>query len=268
DERGALQGWKARRAALECMGAGMPDSHWRVLWALQRRHEPAEAGATLEVLARTYPRPEYFAELAASASQAPELAERALVSLYRLLRVVGALNSPSLALEMAERALRIGYPGEAAAVLDDALKAGVLPANRTDDLARVREAVQRAQASDARDRAASEAAARQAADGTGLADLGWSVVAAALAGSAPEQLRPGLEMLEQGVAKGGLRRETEARLNLAIAQYASGRRDEARATVQALARQLEAAGRPDPLAGAVRLWGLLMAAPPMLPPRS
>jgi hypothetical protein len=81
-------------------------------------------------------------------------------------------------------------------------------------------------------------------------------------------VRPGLELLEQGVAKGGLRRESEARLNLAIAQLGAGRRDDARSTVQALARQLEAAGKPDPMAPAVRLWGLFLAAPQMLAPRS
>jgi hypothetical protein len=268
DERGALQGWKARRENAERTGAGMPESHWRVLWALQRRHEPAQAGSTLEALARAYPRPEYFAELAAGASQTPELTERTLVALYRLLRVANAINSPALALEMAERALRIGYPGEAAAVLEDAQKAGVLPGNRADDLARVRDAVQRALASDERDRAASEAAARQASDGTRLADLGWAMVASLPVGSPPERVRPGLELLEQAVAKGGLRRDSEARLNLAIAQLGAGRRDDARSTVQALAKQLEAAGKPDPMASAVRLWGLFLAAPQMLPPRS
>lgn len=268
DERGALQGWKARRAAAERAGTAMPEPHWRVLWALQRRHEPAESGATLEKLALAYPRPEYFAELASGASQAPDLTERALVSLYRLLRVTGALNTPGLALEMADRALRIGYPSEAAAVLEEAQKAGVLPGNRADDLARVREAVQRAQASDERDRVASEAAARQASDGTRLADLGWAAVAAVPMGAPPERVRPGLELLEQGVAKGGLRRDSEARLNLAIAQLGAGRRDDARSTVQALAKSLEAAGKPDPMAAPVRLWGLYLSVPKMLPPRN
>ncbi len=268
DERGALQGWKARRAAAERAGVRMPESHLRVLWALQRRNEPAEAGATLESLARAYPRPEYFAELAASASQAPELTERALVSMYRMLRVIGALNTPGLALEMAERALRIGYPGEAAAVLEEVQKAGVLPGTRADDLSRVREAVQRALASDERDRAANEAAARQASDGTRLADLGWAMVGAAPIGAPAERVRPGLELLEQAVARGGLRRDSEVRLNLAIAQFSAGRRDDARATVQALARQLEAAGKPDSMAAAVRLWAVLLSAPPMLPPRN
>jgi hypothetical protein len=172
-----------------------------------------------------------------------------------------------MALEMAERTLRIGFPGEAAAVLEDAQKAGVLPGNRAEDLARLREAVQRAQATDERDRVASEAAARQAADGTRLADLGWAAVAAQPAGAPAERLGPGLEMLEQGVAKGGLRRDSEARLNLAIAQFGAGRRDAARGTVQALARQLESASAPDPMASPVRLWGLFLAAPEMLPPR-
>jgi hypothetical protein len=268
DERGALQGWKARRDEAQRAGAAMPESHWRVLWALQRRHEPTEAAATLEGLARAYPRPEYFAELAAAASQAPELSDRGLVGLYRLLRVTGALSNPALALEMAERALRIGYPGEAAAVLADAQKAGVLPGTQAADFARVREAAQRAQASDERERAANETAARQASDGTRLADLGWSAVGALPAGAPADQVQPGLVLLEQGIAKGGLRRESEARLNLAIAQLAAGRREDARRTLEALAQQLQAAGKPDQMAAAVRLWGLYAAVPAMLPPRN
>ena len=268
DERGALQGWKARREAAARAGAAMPESHWRVLWALQRRHEPAEARGTLEALARAYPRPEYFAELAAAASQAPELSERGLVGLYRLLRVTNALSNPAMALEMAERVLRIGYPGEAAAVLADAQKAGVLPGDQAAEYARVREAVQRAQASDERERAANEAAARQASDGTRLVDLGWSAVGGLPAGAPAEQVQPGLVLLEQGIAKGGLRRESEARLNLAIAQLVAGRREDAQRTLEALGKQLEAAGKPDQMASAVRLWSLYVAVPAMLPPRN
>ena len=47
----------------------------------------------------------------------------------------------------------------------------------------------------------------------------------------------------------------------------AGRRADARNTVQALARQLAAATTPDPLASPVRLWGMFLAAPAMLPPR-
>jgi hypothetical protein len=65
------------------------------------------------------------------------------------------------------------------------------------------------------------------------------------------------------VAKGGLRRPVEARLHLAMAQLAAGRKDAAGQTLKALASQAQG----DPLAVPVRLWGLFAQAPAMLPSR-
>ena len=54
------------------------------------------------------------------------------------------------------------------------------------------------------------------------------------AGAAAES---GLALMEQGVAKGGLKRASELRLHLGIAQLSAGRKDAAKQTLAALAGQ-------------------------------
>jgi Tfp pilus assembly protein PilF len=69
--------------------------------------------------------------------------------------------------------------------------------------------------------------------------------------------------MEQGIAKGGLRRPVEARLHLAMGQLAAGRKDAARQTLKAL----EAEAKADPMAVPVQLWTMFAQAPAMLPTR-
>ena len=94
-------------------------------------------------------------------------------------------------------------------------------------------------------------------------DLGWSVVSSADTAGAAAAAEAGLAMMEQGVAKGGLKRANEQKLHLGMAQLAAGRKDAAKQTLAALAGQIGS----DPLAAPVRLWNLFAQAPAMLPPR-
>jgi Tfp pilus assembly protein PilF len=265
DEAAALKGWKERREAAQRSGTKLPESHMRVIWALLKRLEPAAAVDAMEQLARAYPRAEYFADLVATAATG-EMPDRDLMPLYRLMRATGYLNRPPVVLEMAQTALRVGYPGESRSVLDEAQKSGVLPAADTPEVAKLRTEMLRALAADERDRAAAEADARRAADGNRLADLGWSLFSALPPGASPDQVLPGLTMIEQALARGGLRREPEVRLNLGIAQLAAGRRDEARRTLQALARETASSGTR--VATAARLWSMWAEVPALLPPRN
>jgi hypothetical protein len=149
-------------------------------------------------------------------------------------------------------------------VIDEAFAAGLFGTGASAaGQHQLRDAARKQAEADVADRGAAEAAARRAADGTALADLGWSIVAGLPRSGAPAaDAERGLALIEQGIAKGGLRRPTEARLHLGIAQLAAGRKEAARQTLAALG---PAAGA-DPLADAVRLWGLWAAAAAPLPP--
>jgi hypothetical protein len=264
DEKGAMAALGARLDAADKAGQTPPESHLRTLLSLQQKAKDAGAPRTLQRLALAYPRPEYWMDVVVSAARDPALPDRTLIELYRLLRLVGGVKQLELGEEMAQLAARLGQPAEALSVLEDAFAAGQMgkggqaAAHQT-----LREQVRKQAAAEAADRAAAEAAARTAPNGNGLVDLGWAMVAGLPPGVAPAQVEPGLALMEQGLAKGGLRRPVEARLHLAMAQLAAGRRDAARQTLKAL----EAEAGADPLAAPVRLWSQFAQAPALLPTR-
>jgi len=211
-----------------------------------------------------YPRPEYWMDLVVTAARDPAIPDRTLIEMYRLLRVVGGVKQLELGEELAQLAARLGQPAEALSVVEDAFAAGQLgkggqaAAHQT-----LRDQVRKQAAAEAADRAAAEVSARTAPNGNGLVDLGWAMVAGLPQGAAPAQVEPGLALMEQGLAKGGLRRPVEARLHLAMAQLAAGRKDAARQTLKAL----EADAKSDSLAVPVQLWTMFAQAPAMLPTR-
>lgn len=264
DDASAKAALMARVQAADAAGRATPESHLRLLLGLQFKTKDPESTRTLERLAIQYPRPEYWSDLVSQASRAPSLGDRQLLEFYRLLRATGNLTAGDLRFEMAQLAQRAGQPGEALAVLEDGYAAGQLGTGaQAGEHNKLREQMRRAAAADKADRASAEAAARRAADGTALVDLGWSVVSSADTAGAAAAAEAGLAMMEQGVAKGGLKRANEQKLHLGMAQLAAGRKDTAKQTLAALAGQIGS----DPLAAPVRLWNLFAQAPAMLPPR-
>lgn len=264
DEKGAMAALAARLDAADKVGQTPPESHLRTLLSLQQKVKDGGVPRTLERLAGAYPRPEYWMDLVVTAARDPAIPDRTLIEMYRLLRVVGGVKQLDLGEELAQLAARVGQPAEALSVVEDAYAAGQMgkggqaAAHQT-----LRDQVRKQAAAEAADRTAAEAAAKTAANGNGLVDLGWAMVAGLPLGAAPAQVEPGLALIEQGVAKGGLRRPVEARLHLGMAQLAAGRRDAARQTLKAL----EADAKSDPLAAPVQLWSLFAQAPAMLPTR-
>jgi hypothetical protein len=263
DEAGALAALNERVAANDKAGVATPELQLRWLVILQRNAKSAAASATLERLATQHPRPEYWADLVGDAIRRTSGNERAQVELYRLLRATGGLTTAGLRDGLAQTTLRAGQPAEALSVIDEGFAAGVLGTGA--DAAqhqKLRDQARKQAASDVADRPAAEAAALRAADGNALVALGWSMVAALPAGAAPAAAEPGLALIEQGIAKGGLRRVSEAQLHLGVAQLAAGRKDAARKTLLVLAAE----SGSDPLAEPIRLWSMWARTPAMLPP--
>lgn len=264
DEKGAMAALAARLDAADKVGQTPPESHLRTLLSLQQKFKDNGLQRTLERLAVAYPRPEYWMDLVVTAARDPAIPDRSLIEMYRLLRAVGGVKQLELGEELAQLAFRVGQPAEALSVLEDAFAAGQMgKGGQAGAHQTFREQVRKQAAAEAADRAAAEASARSAPNGNGLVDLGWAMVAGLPLGAAPAQVEPGLALMEQGIAKGGLRRPVEARLHLAMAQLAAGRKDAARQTLKAL----EAEAKTDPLAVPVQLWALFAKAPAMLPTR-
>lgn len=254
DERGGLAALTERAQADTAAGRALTEPTLRSMLYLQRRLNDAAAGLTLEQLAQRFPRPEYWLDLIAPATRRLADNDRANAELYRLLRAVGALNKAEMHESLAQMAIRAGQPVEAQTIVEEGFAAGLLGTGaKAADHQKLREQARKQAAADIADRAAAETAARRAADGSAMVDLGWSIITGQpRTGAAPELTERGLALIEQGLAKGGVKRPAEARLHLGVAQLVAGRKDAAKVTLSAL---VGTAGN-DPLAEPIRLWAL------------
>ena len=119
--------------------------------------------------------------------------------------------------DLAELALKDGFPTEAKKVVDAGFAAGVLNSGAHRQL---RDRATKEAANDAKNIAAGEASAAKSKTGAGLVNLGWAYVTM-------DQFDKGIGFIEQGIAKGGLKSPDEAKLRLGMAYARAGKKDQA-----------------------------------------
>jgi hypothetical protein len=202
---------------------------------------------TLERMAMGYPKPEYWTELLSRVTKGG-FSDRLWLDVYRLRLAANLMRSPEEYVEMASLALNAGYPSEALKVIDRGLSLSLL-GNGKDAASHtaLRERASKAAEKDSADLARAESSARSAREGDALVNVGYAHVTA----GAPAK---GVALMEQGLAKGNLRRADEARLHLGLALWQAGRKDDA---VKALA---EVKGN-DGSAGLARVWSAFVRSP-------
>lgn len=123
--------------------------------------------------------------------------------------------------DLAELALKDGFPTEAKKVTDAGFAAGVLGTGSNAAKQRqLRDRATKEAASDAKNIAAGEASAAKAKTGAGLVNLGWAYVTM-------DQFDKGIGFIEQGIAKGSLKSPDEAKLRLGMAYARAGQKDKA-----------------------------------------
>ena len=151
-------------------------------------------------------------------------------------------------IDLAETALRDGFPSEAKSVLDAGYAAGVLgkgsDAKAHDSL---RSRANKQAADDAKTIASTEASAAKSKTGAGLVNLGWAYVTMG-------QADKGIGFMQQGIAKGGLKQPDEAKLRLGAAQAKAGHKDDAIKTFESV----KAGGGLSDLA---RIWVMTLRQP-------
>lgn len=201
--------------------------------------------ATLEKLLANYPKREYWAAVLGRLPRKPGFADRYALDVMRLKLASGTLDRGDDYMEMAQLALQAGFPAEAQKIVERGFASGALGTGaqaerhgRLRDLASKREA-EAAASIDAR---AAEAAG--AKDGNALVQVGYAYVTMG-------QVDKGLALIEQGIAKGGLKRPDEARLRLGMAQQQSAK------TKGRSAQTLRSVQGSDGSADIARLWILL-----------
>ena len=199
----------------------------RVLgFSQQKSSDMAGYVQTLELLVQHHPTPDYWGDLISRIVRKPGFADdRLRIDVYRLQRALGiALEGDEIA-DMAQRALTSGLPAEAQKLLDEGYAAGLL--GKGPDAAahaKLRDQASKAAAADQKQFADAEASAQKAKEGTALVNLGLAIAGT---GAYPRAAT----LMEQGIAKGGLRRPDEAALRLAYVQWRAGRNDDALKTL-------------------------------------
>jgi hypothetical protein len=120
-------------------------------------------------------------------------------------------------MEMAQLALQAGYPAEGKAVVDKGFASGALGTGAEGERhKRLRDLAVKAEAEGKAgiEKDAQEAAATK--DGNALVQVGYRYVTMG-------QVDKGIALIEQGIAKGGLKRPDDAKLHLGMAQLQSGK---------------------------------------------
>ena len=217
----------------------------RLADAQLRTGNAAGQAVTLEKLLYNYPKKDYWAIYLGRMQNKSGFSPRFSLDVMRLKLATGSLNKTDEFMEMSQLALQAGYPAEGKAIVDKGFAAGVLGTGaeaerhkRLRDLANKQETEGKAAINQ---RAAAAVAAKE---GNDLVQIGYAYVTMG-------QADKGIPMIEQAIAKGGLKRPEDAKLRLGLALLQSGKANKARA-VQLL-RSVQGA---DGAADLGRLWAL------------
>jgi hypothetical protein len=217
----------------------------RLADAQQRTNNMAGYGSTLEKLLLNYPKKDYWNAYLARLPRKPGFGNRFELDVMRLRLASGTLSKTEDFMEMAQLALQAGLPAEGRKIAEQGFKSGALGGGaegprhqRLRDLATKQESDQKAAiAAQAKDAAADKA-------GDDLVKVGYAYVSLG-------EIDQGIKLIEQGIAKGNLKRPDDAKLRLGMAQLQSTR---AKAAATQTLRSVKSA---DGAADIARLWVIL-----------
>jgi hypothetical protein len=189
----------------------------RLADAQQRTGNNAGHTATLDKLLANYPKKEYWNIFLGRLRSKSGFSDRFALDLFRLRLATGNLTKTDDFMEMAQLSLQAGYPAEGKAVIDKGFASGALGSGaegerhkRLRDLAVKQEAEGKAGI----EKDLQEALATK--DGNALVQVGYTYVTMG-------QYDKGISLIEQGIAKGGLKRPEDAKLHLGMAQLMAGK---------------------------------------------
>lgn len=186
-----------------------------------RSNDKAAYVATLERIVAYYPTKAYWTDLLTRVQSKPGFADRLTLDLARLKLALGQLTTTSDYMETSQLALQAGYPAEGKKIVDLGFKNGVLGTGaEAARHKRLLDLATKTAADDLKAQPQNEAEARKAKDGNALVDLGFERVTLG-------QPDKGIAMINEGIARGGLKRINDARLHLGIAYLQAGKKADA-----------------------------------------
>jgi len=210
--------------------------------AIKQKDIGAETFA-LERLVSYYPKKEYWVTLLNRLQRKPNFSDRLSLDTYRLSLATGSMTAGNDYSEMAQLALQAGSTAEAKQVVDKGFAAGALGTGaEAERHKRLRDLVVKKVAEAQAAQAEEEKQALAAKDGNDLLSVGMNLVYQG-------DKAKGLQLMQQGIAKGGLKRPDDAKLHFGIAQLIAGENAKAQATFKGVAGS-------DGTADLARLWSL------------
>ncbi|MGU7773829.1 hypothetical protein ACV229_27070 [Burkholderia sp. MR1-5-21] len=194
------------------------DDLLRLADAAQRTNNQAVYSSALEKLVRYYGKKDYWSAYLARIQREPGFADRLSLDVMRLKLQDGLLTKSDEYMEMAELSLQAGLPAEGQRVVERGFTAGVLGTGADGERhKRLRDLANKQAAESARTIGAAAAEAAQAKDGNALVQTGFAYVTMG-------QADKGATLIEQGIAKGGLKRPEDAKLHLGLALLQAGKK--------------------------------------------
>ena len=217
----------------------------RLADAQQRTGNLAGYGNSLEKLLLSYPKKEYWSAYLSRLPRKAGFAPRFELDVMRLRLASGTLGKTDEFMEMAQLALQAGLPAEGRRIAEQGFKNGVLGTGaeaarhqRLRDLAVKQEGELKAAIAGQ----ATEAAAEKVGDA--LVKVGYAYVSLG-------EVDQGIKLIEQGIAKGSLKRPDDAKLRLGMAQLQSPK------AKAAAVQSLRSVKGTDGAADIARLWVIL-----------
>jgi len=209
--------------------AGQPPAEDRLkllLNAATKQNDNNTYVFAVEKLVTYYPKKEYWVDLMSRMQRKPTFSDRLALDAYRLSLATGSMSKPADFMEMAQLALQADLPSESKQVVDKGFASNVLGTGpEAERHKRLRDLVAKKLAEETAARPVNETEALAAKSGDPLVAAGMNLVYSG-------QAAKGVQMMQQGIAKGGIKRLEDAKLHLGIAQLIAGDKAKAQATLK------------------------------------
>jgi hypothetical protein len=222
------------------------DDLLRLADAAKRMNNNAVYSSALEKLVLYFPKKDYWNAHLASIQRKPGFADRLALDVGRLKLANGLLTKTEDYMELAQLALQAGLPTEAKVIVDKGYASGAL-GNGAEAARhqRLKDLVLKSEAESNAGIAAQAAEAATQKEGNDLVKVG--TVFASMG-----QNEKAVDLIEKGIAKGGLKRPDDARLRLALALAQSPK------TKSKGLQALRAVGGNDGTAEVARLYAIAL----------
>lgn len=198
----------------------------------------------LQKLVRYYPSESYWKDLILRTAGKPSFSEQLTLDMYRLMKATGALDKANDYFEAAQYALKAGFPGEAEQYVQEGYAKNLLGQGADAERhRRLKAMVDEKVKEDQKLLVDGEKAASAQSGGDALVAMGLNYVGY-------RQYEKGIPLMQQGIAKGGLKKPDEALLHLGYAQTLAGKNAEASESFKSVSTQ-------DGSADIAQLWTLV-----------